>query len=260
MLSVENVSVDIQGTRILREISFGARAGEVLAILGPNGCGKSTLIEAILGLRGTVSGRVSFEGRDISLYNRKKRALIFAYMPQNTAPNSFFTVLETVVMGRYPYLGTFGGYAKRDFDIARDAIRRTGLSGFEDRVVSGLSGGETATVMLARSLAQDTPVILLDEPTSSLDPGHALAIADIIKKLAAAGKLPIVSMHDVNMALNMSDRLILLKNGRIFGDIPAARIDRNILAGLYGISWEIRRTSKGHIAAIPERGFPERDR
>jgi iron complex transport system ATP-binding protein len=174
-------------------------------------------------------------------------------MPQNTASNSSFTVLETVVMGRYPYLGTLGSYTKRDFEIARDAIRRTGLSGFEDRAASSLSGGETATVMLARSLAQDTPVILLDEPMSSLDPGHALAIADIIKELAASGKLLIVSMHDVNMALNHSDRLILLKNGRIFGDIPAARADRNILAGLYGISWEIWHTPKGHITAIPDR-------
>jgi iron complex transport system ATP-binding protein len=252
VLRVENVSVDIQGIRILREISFAADRGEVLALLGPNGCGKSTLIKTILGLFGMASGNVSFEGRDISAYNRKKKALIFAYMPQNTDSNSFFTVLETVVMGRYPYLGAFGSYAKRDFDIARDAIEQTGLSGFEDRPVSSLSGGETATVMLARSLAQDTPVILLDEPMSSLDPGHALAVADIIKNLAASGKLLIVSMHDVNMALNHSDRLILLKNGRVFGDMPAARTDRNILAGLYGIPWEIWSTPKGHIAAIPD--------
>jgi iron complex transport system ATP-binding protein len=126
-------------------------------------------------------------------------------------------------MGRYPYLGTFGSYSKRDFEIARAAIARTGLSGFEDRIVSSLSGGEASTVMLARSLAQDTPVILLDEPTSSLDPRHALVIADVIKNLAASGKLLIVSMHDVNMALNHSDRLILIKNGRIFGDIPTVR-------------------------------------
>ncbi|MDR0652559.1 MAG: ABC transporter ATP-binding protein [Synergistaceae bacterium] len=253
MLRVENLSADIQKIRILHEISFAARKGEVLALLGPNGCGKSTLIKTILGLCGISSGNVSFEGRDISPYNRKKKALIFAYMPQNTASNSFFTVLETVVMGRYPHLGTFGSYAKRDFEIARDAIKRTGLSGFEDRLVSSLSGGEAAAVMLARSLAQDTPVMLLDEPMSSLDPGHALAVADIIKKLAASGKLLIVSMHDVNMALNHSDRLILLKNGHIFGDIPTERADLNILTGLYGISWEIWRTPKGHITATPRR-------
>jgi iron complex transport system ATP-binding protein len=253
VLRVENVSVDIRGTRILREISFAARGGEVMALLGPNGCGKSTLIKTILGLYGMTSGSVSFEGRDISRHSRKKHALIFAYMPQNTASNSSFTVLETIVMGRYPYLGIFGGYTKRDFEIARDAIKRTGLSGFEDRPVSSLSGGEAATVMLARSLAQDTPVILLDEPMSSLDPGHALAVADIIKSLAASGKLLIVSMHDVNMALNHSDRIVLLKNGQIFGDMPASLTDRNILAGLYGVPWEIWRTPKGHIAAVPDR-------
>jgi iron complex transport system ATP-binding protein len=253
MLSLENVSADIQGRRIIHEISFGAHAGEVLALLGPNGCGKSTLIKTILGLCKRTSGSVSFEGRDISMYNRKKRALTFAYMPQNTVSHSSFTVLETVVMGRYPYLGTFGSYAKRDFDIARDAIKRTGLSGFEDRLVSNMSGGEAATVMLARSLAQDTPVILLDEPMSSLDPGHALSVADVIKNLADSGKLLIVSMHDVNMALNHSDRLVLLKNGHIFGDMPPARADQNTLAGLYGIPWEILSTPKGHIAAIPDR-------
>ncbi|MDR1132940.1 MAG: ABC transporter ATP-binding protein [Synergistaceae bacterium] len=253
MLSVEKVSVDIQGTRILHEISFGAGTGEVLVLLGPNGCGKSTLIKTILGLCGKVSGSVSFRGRDISPHNRKKQALTFAYMPQNTASHSSFTVLETVVMGRYPHLEIFGAYTKRDFEIARDAIIRTGLSGFEGRIMASLSGGEAATVALARSLAQDTPVILLDEPMSSLDPGHAFAVADVIKELADSGKLLIVSMHDVNMALNHSDRLILLKNGRIFGDMPAAQADRDILAGLYGIPWEIWRTPKGHIAAIPDR-------
>jgi iron complex transport system ATP-binding protein len=251
VLSVETVSAEIQGTRILHEISFSARAGEVLVLLGPNGCGKSTLIRTILGLCNMISGSVSFEGRDISRYNRKKRALTFAYMPQSTASHSSFTVLETVVMGRYPYLGAIGSYAKRDFEIASDTIKRTGLSGFEDRLVSSLSGGEAATVMLARSLAQDTPVILLDEPMSFLDPGHALMIADVIKELAASGKLLIVSMHDVNMALNHSDRLILLKNGHIFGDMPAVRADSDILSGLYGIPWEICRTPKDHIAAIP---------
>jgi iron complex transport system ATP-binding protein len=253
VISVENVSSGIQGTHILHEISFSARKGEVLALLGPNGCGKSTLIKTILGLCDVTSGSISFDGRNLSLYSRKERALMFAYMPQNTASFSFFTVLETVVMGRYPYLGTFGSYSKRDFEIARGAIERTGLSGFEDRPVSSLSGGEAATVMLARSLAQDTPVILLDEPTSSLDPGHALAIADVIKRLAASGKLLIVSMHDVNMALNHSDRLILLKNGHIFGDMPSMCADRNVLAGLYGIPWELWHTPGGHVAAIPNR-------
>jgi iron complex transport system ATP-binding protein len=156
-------------------------------------------------------------------------------------------------MGRYPYLGTFGNYIKRDFEIARAAIDRTGLSGFEDRIVSTLSGGEAAAVTLARSIAQDTPVILLDEPMSSLDPGNALVVAEVIKYLAASGKLLIVSMHDVNMALNHSDRVILLKNGRIFGDMPAARTDPDILAGLYEIPWEIWRTPKGHITAIPNK-------
>ncbi|MDR1579431.1 MAG: ABC transporter ATP-binding protein [Synergistaceae bacterium] len=253
MLSIENVSVDIQKTRILHNISFTEHKGKVLALLGPNGCGKSTLIKTILGLCGMASGIISFGGHDISLYNRKKKALMFAYMPQDTAYHSYFTVLETVVMGRYPYLETLGGYSKHDFEIAGDAIRRTGLSGFENRVVSSLSGGEAAMVMLARSLAQETPVILLDEPMSSLDPGHALAVTDIIKNLAASGRLVIVSMHDVNMALNHSDRLILLKSGHIFGDISAAQADRNILAGLYGIPWEIGRTPKGHIAAFPDR-------
>ncbi|MDR3165650.1 MAG: ABC transporter ATP-binding protein [Synergistaceae bacterium] len=254
MLSVKNISVDIQGMRILHGISFSARKCEALALLGPNGCGKSTLIKSILGLCDMTSGNIFFEGRDISLYSRKERALMFAYMPQNTASLSLFTVLETVVMGRYPHLGRlFGNYSKRDFEIARDAIERIGLSGFEDRPVSSLSGGEAAMVMLARSLAQDTPVILLDEPTSSLDPGHALAIADVIKKLAASGKSLIVSMHDVNMALNHSDRLILLKNGHIFGNMPSEEADRNVLEGLYGISWDIWRTPKGHVAAIPDR-------
>jgi iron complex transport system ATP-binding protein len=224
-----------------------------VGLLGPNGSGKSSLIRAILGLIGKSSGKIVMNGIDVSKENRKKRALLFAYMPQNTAMPSSYTVLECVVMGRYPRLAAFRQYTKQDYEIALSTIERTGLSGFENRTVSTLSGGEAARTMLARALAQDTPSLFLDEPMSSLDPGHASAIAHITRALADSGKLVIVSMHDVNMALHHADRLILLKQGRVYGRIQSSDIEENTLAGLYGIPWEIWRSPGGRLVALPQR-------
>jgi iron complex transport system ATP-binding protein len=252
MLAVKDLSVELNGAEILNGVSFEASPGEVAGIAGPNGGGKSTLMRAILGLAPKKSGTVTYLEVDVTNLKPAKRARIFSHVPQGASFLSLYTVLECVVMGRYSRLGRFESYGADDFSAAKDAIARVGLSGFENRIVSTLSGGETARVACARAIAQDSPVMLLDEPTSALDPRHAVEISTLLRQLAAEGKIILVSMHDINLAINYTDRLILVKNGRVYGTSRSCLVDEKILTGLYDIPWEIWRVSDGEkIAAIP---------
>ncbi|MDR3279144.1 MAG: ABC transporter ATP-binding protein [Synergistaceae bacterium] len=252
MLCVKNLTVELAGNKILNGVSLDAPPGVVTAILGPNGCGKSTLIRTILGLVKKSSGEIIFDEKDLSLIDSMARARLCACVPQNTVFSSSYTVLESVVMGRYSHVTRFGSYGKHDYRMAEDMIARVGLEGFEGRIVTTLSGGEAARVSIARALAQDSPMILFDEPMSALDPGHSRIIARIIKELAASGRIILIAIHDVNMALDCADRLIFLKKGAIYGNIPARGIDENILLNVYDIPWEIWSTGeKQRLVVIP---------
>ena len=252
MLNVRDLKVNIGKIKILDGISFDALRGEVVAILGPNGSGKSTLIRTIMGLSSRWSGKVICNGEDVSALRSRNRARLFSYVPRNTAQNSLYTVLECVVMGRYPYLKNFERYSAKDFDIALTSMTRVGLSGFENRIISTLSTGEAARAAFARAITQDAPVILLDEPTSALDPKHAIDMTSLIRQLAGEGRLVILSLHDVNLAINHTDRLILLKNGRVFGETHSSILDEAMLCGLYDNPWEIWSAGGGDkLVAIP---------
>jgi iron complex transport system ATP-binding protein len=252
MLTVKNLSVKTANSKILDDVSFDTDSGEIVCILGPNGSGKSTLIKTVLGLVKKHAGDILYDGADISGLRPKERARLFSYVPQNTAQSSLYTVLESVVMGRYAHLGRFERYSARDFEMALAAVARVGLSGFEDRIVSTLSGGEAARVACARAITQDTPVMMLDEPTSALDPKHSIAITSVIRELADEGRIILVTMHDINLALNCTDRLILLKGGRIYGETPSKAVGEELLRGLYDIPWEIWSVSDGKkLVAIP---------
>jgi iron complex transport system ATP-binding protein len=237
----------LSGKRILDggSVSFEIKSGEAVGLLGPNGSGKSTLIRAILGLTKKTGGKILYANEDVAALDPKQKARLFAHVPQNTSLKSPFTVLESVVMGRYPYMKRFERYGDHDRELAVEAIARVGLAGFENRIVTTLSGGESAMVAIARSLAQDAPVMLMDEPMSSLDPKHALAIAGIIGELARDGRIILIAIHDVNMALNCAKRLILLRKGMIAGDIYAHSLDEKTLEKVYDIPWEIWSSREG---------------
>jgi iron complex transport system ATP-binding protein len=252
MLTVRDLSVEIAGTKILDRISFEAPPGEVIGLLGPNGSGKSTLIRTILGFVRKKTGWALYGGCDLANMKPKERARLFAYVPQNTALDSLYTVLECVLMGRYPYLKRFGRYGEKDFEKAISSLSRVGLDGFENRIVSTLSGGEAARVSCARALSQDAPVIMLDEPTSALDPKHSILITSIMSELAQEGKIVLVSMHDINLALNHTDKVIMFKEGRVFGEARSLNVSEKILGDLYDIPWEIWSIGNGKkLAAIP---------
>jgi iron complex transport system ATP-binding protein len=253
MLSVKNLLVELSGKRILSgSVSFSIRPGEVVALLGANGSGKSTLIRALIGLVKKSAGEIFYNGDDTGLLPPKLKARMFAYVPQNIIFQSAYTVIESVVMGRYPHIKRFGRYEKIDFEMAVSSLENVGLSDFRDRIVTTLSGGEAARVAFARALTQDTPVLLLDEAMSALDPKHAIGMMASMRQLASEGRMLLVAMHDINLALNNTDRVIFLKNGGIYGDIKTANIDERILEGVYDIPWKIWSTDDGKkLVAIP---------
>jgi iron complex transport system ATP-binding protein len=241
ILSIDSLSVYLGYKEILKggAMSFTANGGEIIAILGPNGSGKSTLLRAINGIVKKSSGRISFDGKDTEPLKTKERARIFAHVSQSEHFAAAYTVLESVTMGRYPHLRRFENYSAQDIDIARLSMRRLSLEGFEKRIVTELSGGESARVAIARALAQDTPVLLLDEPTAALDPKYSLNIMRAARELADEGRIVIAAIHDINLAMLATDRLIFLKEGTIISDRASDDVDGRILEYIYDIPWEL---------------------
>jgi iron complex transport system ATP-binding protein len=202
---------------VLSAISCEVSAGKILGLLGPNGSGKSTLVRLMSGVRVPRVGRVIYGGRDLQTYSRDELARAIAVVPQETAIELPFSVLEVVLMGRSPYLGKFGFESTHDLAVAQRAMAQTGVASLATREVHALSGGERQRVILARALAQEPRVLLLDEPTAFLDIKHQVAVYDLIKQLSREQGLAVVAiLHDLNLAALYCDRLVLLKAGRVF--------------------------------------------
>ena len=217
MLSCERVSFAYDAVEIVSAISCEILAGEIVGLLGPNGSGKSTLVRLMSGVRVPRAGRVTYDGRDLQTYGRDELARAIAVVPQETAIELPFSVLEVVLMGRSPYLGKFGFESAHDLAVARRAMEQTGVAALATREVHALSGGERQRVILARALAQEPRVLLLDEPTAFLDIKHQMAVYDLIKQLSHGQGLAVVAvLHDLNLAALYCDRLILLKAGQVF--------------------------------------------
>ncbi len=240
LLSIKNLAVTLGGRPIIRPgTSLSLFPGEIVGLLGPNGSGKSTLLRSICGLARKSVGAVQF-GRDATDSMKPiERARHCAYVAQSEQFTSAYTVLESVLMGRYPHIARFGSYGYADYAAARAALGRVDLEEFEGRKVTELSGGEAARVVIARALAQAPPVLLLDEPTAALDPKHAAAIMSLIRELADEGKAILMALHEVNLALTYTNRIIFLKDGEILGDTPTSAVTADQLEEVYDISWEI---------------------
>jgi iron complex transport system ATP-binding protein len=217
VLCCEQVSFAYGAVEVLSAISCEVSAGEILGLLGPNGSGKSTLVRLMSGVRAPRTGRVTYDGRDLQTYARDELARAIAVVPQETTIELPFSVLEVVLMGRSPYLGKFGFESAHDLAVAQRAMEHTGVAALATREVHALSGGERQRVILARALAQEPRVLLLDEPTAFLDIKHQVAVYDLIKQLSHEQGLAVVAiLHDLNLAALYCDRLALLKAGRVF--------------------------------------------
>lgn len=209
MIKVENASFDYSGVPVFRDINLELNKGEILCLFGPNGCGKTTLIDSILGHKRLKHGIVYIDGRDLREYSRRELAGKIAYVPQIHEKTFPYSVMEVVVMGRTPHCNGLSSPGKMDYGIAESAMEMIGISHLKDRIYTKISGGETQLVILARAIAQGSPVILMDEPASHLDFRHELVLLETIADLVIKSGLSIImSTHSPNHPFYFENRKV----------------------------------------------------
>lgn len=218
LIKVEGITFGYTQKTVLNDISFTIAEGEIVTLLGPNGCGKSTLIKIMLGLLKPASGGIFFNGENIAQVSSKSLARGIAYVPQIHKSSFPYTVMDVVLMGRIPHKTFFFRYSKADMSIANDAIERLSIPHLADRAYTEISGGERQLTLIARALAQGAKTFIMDEPASGLDYGNQLRLLDQIIKLSREGYTFIKSTHSPEHALWVADRAIMIKNGTIMAD------------------------------------------
>jgi iron complex transport system ATP-binding protein len=250
MLEISSLSV-AYGKRIaLENVSLSVQPGEVLVLAGPNGAGKSTLLRTISGVLPALTGHIHVGGRNLASLSPAQRARFLAVVPQARNLPATFTVYQTVLLGRTPHLGWLGQASPQDHALVRLALDRTQTLDLADRRVGELSGGEQQRVLLARALAQNTPVLLLDEPTTHLDLQHQSHLLNLVRGLATQHHLAVImALHDLNMAGIYADRVALLVGGRLQAQgTPGEVLTEPILSSVYRVPI--------HVVPHPEYGSP----
>ncbi len=237
LLTIQNISAAYDGRVVLKDFCLDARAGEIVGVIGPNGAGKSTLLRVISGTLTPMSGQVQMDGADLLRLSAAERAKKIAVVPQSSRLPEAFSAGEVVLMGRTPHLPLFGAERARDYQVAQDAMARTDSDWFAERLIGRLSGGEQQRVLIARALAQEPRVLLLDEATAHLDLRHQTALWNLVRDLARSGLIVIAAMHDLNLAAQYADRLALLKDGELLVcDEPSRVLTREWLKRAYDVS------------------------
>jgi len=241
-------------TAVLNEVSARIPRGGLVGILGPNGSGKTTLLRLLGGLLHPSSGAVSLDAVDLRTIPRATIARRMALVPQETQLAFEYSVLEMATMGRYPHLGAFEMEGPEDLDIAREALRATGTDHLADRLFNTLSGGEKQRVVIAGALAQNPDILLLDEPTASLDLAYQLEIRAILARLnSERGMTIVVSTHDLNFAASLCLELVLLHQGRVLAAGPTElMLEPALIRQLYGVDVDISTNPRtGQLMVIP---------
>jgi len=225
MLSVKKISVLYGDKIVLRDISFELRSGEIIALLGPNGAGKTTLLRALNGSVPIANGEIEIEGKRLFQFSRREIAKRVAMVAQENETKFPVTVLDFVLAGRFASGSPFGWETDSDISAARKAFEQCDLADFESRLMNELSGGERQRVVLARAIATDAKIFLLDEPTANLDLAHqGLMFRLIRKRCKEEGCSAVVITHDLNLAAEFADEILMLKGGGVFASGPPKRV------------------------------------
>lgn len=259
MICAENISLSIGANKLLlNNVSITARPGELLAVLGPNGAGKSTLLKILSGAIKPTQGHVSFQDRLIDAISKPELALQRAVLAQQYSMAANFLVKDVVMMGRYPHFN--GRPLSTDHEIVEESLKTVGISSLTERNINTLSGGEQQRVHLARVLAQvsySNPakkgLLLLDEPVSSLDIQYQHVVLDIAKNKSQQGHTVICVLHDLNLAAQYADRIVILKEGtKYVDDIPTLALDAKQLEEIYNIPFKVI-NENGQLLVLPGR-------
>ncbi|MGH2582891.1 MAG: heme ABC transporter ATP-binding protein [Anaerolineales bacterium] len=258
MLSVRSLSVAYGTKDILFDINLNLDRGEILGLIGPNGSGKTTLIKAVSGVLKNKEGAIKVDRRDLMGLSHEERAKLIAVVPQAAHLPPAFTVWEAVSLGRTPHLNWLGRMGARDVELVCSALQACEIHELKDRRISELSGGEQQRVLLARTLAQSCPILLLDEPTAHLDLHHQVALLNLVRKMAKEQHLAVlVAMHDLNLAALYADRLALLVDGAIRSTgIPAEVLQAGLLQNVYRVPLDVHPHPQNGIpwvTLLPER-------
>jgi ABC-type cobalamin/Fe3+-siderophores transport system ATPase subunit len=235
LIEVRRFSFRLGGKEILRNVSFEVRKGEYLAVVGPNGAGKTTLLKCLMRILSGGSGEIAIDGRPLAAYGQRQLAERLSYVPQAGDGGSGFTVEQFVLMGRYPYLSPFKTTSRADRAAVADALRQAGTLELAGRLLETLSGGERQAVYVAAALAQQTDVMLLDEPTAFLDYRHQADIRALLRRLNRRGGVTVVAVtHDLSAAALDADRVMALRQGEVAFCGPPAEVMRpDVLARIY---------------------------
>ena len=249
VLNVEHLTCGYGGEPVVKDVSFRVREGEKLCILGPNGCGKTTLLRALAGLL-PCRGTVALAGTDLRKLPARQRAQKLALMSQLSPAAFDYTVYETVMLGRYAHRrsGLLSGESEADRKAVEDSLNLTGTWDLRDRLVTELSGGQLQRVFLARTFAQEPQVILLDEPTNHLDLRCQAELTDSLRLWTEhSGRCIVGVFHDINLALSFADTVLLLNRGSVLAHNRLADFDLSLLDSLYGMD------VRGHMRAVLKR-------
>ena len=254
-LEVKDLSFSYGDNKVLNNVYFSSSGGEAIAVLGPNGVGKSTFFKCILGFLPIRKGKIEIEGKDVSIMKGKELSKYIAYIPQSSSPVFNHTVLDSVAMGMNNQIGLFSTPGEKEREKAAAALDRLGILKLKDRGCLNISGGERQLMLIARAMVQDARIIVMDEPTSSLDYGNSYRVMETIMSLSKDGYTILFSTHDPDAAMRYSDRVIAFYKGEIIRDgKPSTVLNTDVLSTLYSINVAIRNVrvrEKEYSVCIP---------
>lgn len=232
-IEVKNLTFKRKERAIFNDFDVSINSGKFVALLGPNGTGKSTLLKLFCGILQGDSGDITLLGQSLSNMKQLERARIISYMPQTTHLETPFTVEQVVKMGRYPHKKRFSNWSSVDDEQVARAIEYTGITELKERFITDLSGGERQLVYLTKAIAQNTPILLLDEPTSDLDIYHQMIVTKLLRQLVQDGRTVVAAIHDINLAARICDESLLIKDGEIivFGEQQQVMQKMNLQRG-----------------------------